>query len=176
MFILRFFFSLDPFNVTVTPGFQSQGTVSGDVAIVWSGMNGRESRWAWWTKFHQSYMLMAQMSYSLLSGFSCLPWPNEMGAEGSSSISTSASLSWALRNLSESSDLNCTLSPETDSVWCKGRGDELEVVLRRLRKNLPCCSGALQEFQTPLHPACHFKAFGDWSHTRKISNLTRLSV
>ena len=58
---------------------------------------------------------MAQMSYSLLSGFECPLWLNEKGGEGSSSISASAPVLWSLRNLFESRDLNCTLSPEPDS-------------------------------------------------------------
>lgn len=82
-------------------------------------------------------MLMAQMSYSLLSGSACPPSTSKMGGEGSSSISTSAPVFWALRNLSESSDLNCTLSPKPDSVWCGVRGDRLEVVSTCLRKKPP---------------------------------------
>lgn len=79
---------------------------------------------------------MSQMSYSLFSSFACPLLPNKMG-EGSSSISTSAPVFWALRNPSESSDLNCTLSPEPDSFWCRAKGDRLEVVPTCLRKKHP---------------------------------------
>lgn len=80
---------------------------------------------------------MSQTSYSFLSSFACPLWPNKTGGEGSSCISTSAPVFWALRNLSESSDLNCTLSPQPDSLWCRVRGDRLEVVPTCLRKKHP---------------------------------------
>lgn len=56
------------------------------------------------------------MSYSLLSGFACprdqIKWEEKDAAAFPHQLPAFQ----ALRNRSESSDLNCTLSPETDSV------------------------------------------------------------
>lgn len=77
------------------------------------------------------------MSYSLLSGLACprdqIKWEEKDAAAFPHRLPAFQ----ALRNLSESSDLNCTLSPETDSVWWGERGDRLEVVSAYLRKKPP---------------------------------------
>lgn len=128
---------------------------------------------AWWTKSYQLCLLMASMSYSLLSGFAGTRDQIKWEKKDAAAFPYHLPAFQALRNLSERSDLKCTLCPETDSVWWGEIGDGLEVVPACLKRNLPFCAGTLQEFQTQFHHACHFKAFSDWSHTWKISNLTK---
>lgn len=105
--------------------------------IRWSCLNGGEGRWAWSTKSSQLYILMAQISYSLLSDFAYPLWPNKMWGEGSNSTETSAPVFWVLKNLSKHSTLKHTLTPDPSLPWYTVRGDRLEAVPTCLGKKPP---------------------------------------